>query len=191
MNGGSFLPVRLNVTMPAAERNSAVVRLVNVSVPCWNGSPQPRGGFPAPSDAGFVARQNVPSILAHAIPQCVYSWYGLLRAPAIADRPVVTPEPDVVIDADPQPAPAFARATNTRAPILIRPHYAGGREPSHERGFVSRPACRLLIDTTAGMDSSHRTFPRKRPAVLQLDDPCGVVSSRIADRHCLGRRPYA
>ncbi len=27
--------------------------------------PQPRGGFPVPSGKGCVARQNVPSILAH------------------------------------------------------------------------------------------------------------------------------
>ncbi len=72
-NGGCFRSVRLNVTFPAGESNWAVVRLVKVSVPCWEGLPQPGGGFPLPSDKGRVARQNVPSIFAHSMPQCVRS----------------------------------------------------------------------------------------------------------------------
>ena len=63
--------VRSNVTLPAGESNLAVVGLMTVSVPCWEGFPQPAGGFPLPSDNGCFARQNVPLILAHSMPQCV------------------------------------------------------------------------------------------------------------------------
>jgi hypothetical protein len=65
MTGGRVLRVRSNVTLPAGELNSAVVRLLNVSLPCWKGLPQPGGGFPLPSDNCWVARQNTPPILAH------------------------------------------------------------------------------------------------------------------------------
>jgi hypothetical protein len=63
--------VRSKVTLPAVELNLAVVRLSMVSVPAWMGLSQPRGGFPSPSDSGCLARQNVPSIRAHSMPQCV------------------------------------------------------------------------------------------------------------------------
>ena len=63
--------MRLNLTLPAGELNSAVVWLRKLSVPSWNGLPQPGGGFPLPSDKGCVARQKVPLILAHSMPQCV------------------------------------------------------------------------------------------------------------------------
>jgi hypothetical protein len=63
--------VRSNVTLPAGESNLEVVGLMNVSLPSWEGFPQPAGGLPLPSDNGCFARQNVPLILAHSIPQCV------------------------------------------------------------------------------------------------------------------------
>jgi hypothetical protein len=71
MNGGCLRPVRLNVTLPAADLNSAAVALLNVNLPRWYGLPQPCGGLPLPSDSGGVARQNVPRIRAHSIPQWV------------------------------------------------------------------------------------------------------------------------
>jgi hypothetical protein len=79
MTGARVRPVRLNVTLPAGELNSAVVGLVNVSLPSWNGLPQPGGGFPEPSDKGCTARQNTPSIRAHSTPQCVYNRYACPR----------------------------------------------------------------------------------------------------------------
>ncbi len=69
--GGREREVRLKVTLPAGESNLAVVGLVNVSVPAWSGLPQPAGGFPLPSDSGCFARQKVPLMLAHLMPQCV------------------------------------------------------------------------------------------------------------------------
>jgi hypothetical protein len=71
ISGGCLREVRLNVTLPAGESNLAVVGLMNTSVPRWKGLPQPTGGFPLPSDNGCLARQNVPSILAQWMPQCV------------------------------------------------------------------------------------------------------------------------
>lgn len=65
ITGGCVRSVRLNVTLPAGELNSAVERLLKVSVPSWKGLPQPGGGFPLPADKGCVARQNAPSILTH------------------------------------------------------------------------------------------------------------------------------
>jgi hypothetical protein len=63
--------VRLNVTLPAVDSNLAVVGLMNISVPFWEGFPHPAGGFPLPSDNRCSACQKVPLILAHAIPQWV------------------------------------------------------------------------------------------------------------------------
>lgn len=71
ISGGCLREVRSNVTLPTGESNLAVVGLMTVSVPCWKGLPQPTGGFPLPSDNGCFARQKVPSILAHWMPQCV------------------------------------------------------------------------------------------------------------------------
>jgi hypothetical protein len=69
--GGCLCDVRWKVTLPAGESNLAVVGLISASRPFWYGFPQPAGGFPLPSDNGRIARQNVPSILAHSMPQCV------------------------------------------------------------------------------------------------------------------------
>lgn len=71
ISGGCLREVRPNVTLPVGDSNLAVVGLVRMSVPSWKGLPQPAGGFPLPSDNGCFARQNVPSIFAHSIPQCV------------------------------------------------------------------------------------------------------------------------
>jgi hypothetical protein len=71
ISGGHLREVRSNVTVPADESNLAVVGPVSTSVPSWKGLPQPAGGFPLPSESGCFARQNVPSILAHSMPQCV------------------------------------------------------------------------------------------------------------------------
>jgi len=71
ISGGCLSEVRSNVTLPAGESNLALVGLTNTSVPSREGLPQPAGGFPLPSDNGCFARQNVPSILAHSMPQCV------------------------------------------------------------------------------------------------------------------------
>jgi catechol 2,3-dioxygenase-like lactoylglutathione lyase family enzyme len=68
---GCSREVRSNVTLPAEESNLAVVGLMRTSVPSWKGLPHPGGGFPLPSDTGRCARQNVPSILAQKMPQCV------------------------------------------------------------------------------------------------------------------------
>ncbi|MFL5863841.1 MAG: hypothetical protein ACJ780_24220 [Solirubrobacteraceae bacterium] len=71
ITGGCVRVVRPNVTLPAVESNLAVLGPMNNSVPFWKGLPQPAGGFPLPSDNGCLARHNVPSILAHLMPQCV------------------------------------------------------------------------------------------------------------------------
>lgn len=71
ISGGCLREVRSNVTLPAGESNLAVLGLMNTSVPSSKGLPQPAGGFPLPSDNGCFARQNMPSILAHSMPQCV------------------------------------------------------------------------------------------------------------------------
>lgn len=96
-----------------------------MSVPSWEGLPQPRGGFPLPSDSGCVARQNVPSILAHSMPQCVYSWYGLPRSTVC----------------EPQPGTTAANVSTNAPPILIRPHYDGGTLSS--TGQIARLAASL------------------------------------------------
>ena len=71
ITGGRVRLVRRNVTLPAVQLNSAVETLVRVSVPSWNGLPHPCGGFPLPSDNVRFARQYVPYMLAHSMPQCV------------------------------------------------------------------------------------------------------------------------
>jgi hypothetical protein len=70
-SGGCVREVRSNVTLPARESNLAVAGPVNLSLPSWKGLPQPAGGLPLPSDKGWCARQKVPSIFAHSMPQCV------------------------------------------------------------------------------------------------------------------------
>jgi hypothetical protein len=84
MKGGSDRAVRTNVTLPAVDVKRALERVRYLSVPAWYGLPQPGGGFPLPSDSGRLACQNVPSILAHSIPQCVYKRYGRGRGCALA-----------------------------------------------------------------------------------------------------------
>jgi hypothetical protein len=71
ISGGCLREVHSNLTVPTGESNLAIVGLMDTSVPSWKGLPQPAGGFPLPSDIGCFARQNVPSILAHSMPQCV------------------------------------------------------------------------------------------------------------------------
>jgi hypothetical protein len=71
MTGRCVRDVRRNTTVPTGEVKRAEVRLIKSRLPSWNGFPQLGGGFPLPSESGWVARQNVPSILAHSIPQCV------------------------------------------------------------------------------------------------------------------------
>jgi hypothetical protein len=63
--------VRSKVTLPAGESNRALAGVRIVSVPSWKGFAQPEGGFALPSDNGCFARQKVPLILAHSMPQCV------------------------------------------------------------------------------------------------------------------------
>jgi hypothetical protein len=63
--------VRSKITPSAGASNLALVGPMRTNVPSWNGLPQPAGGFPQPSDSGCFASQNVPSVLAHLMPQCV------------------------------------------------------------------------------------------------------------------------
>jgi hypothetical protein len=113
MTGGRVREVRSNTTVPALEVNRAERRLIKSSVPFWYGFPQPEGGFPSPSESRWVARQKVPSILAHSIPQCVKSWYGLPSDPLVgcllAD-----------VACAPQPAATTARPSAKRARARIR-----------------------------------------------------------------------
>jgi hypothetical protein len=124
IRGGCLREVRSNVTLPTVESNLAVVGPMSMRVPSWKGLPQPAGGFPLPSDSGCFARQNVPSILAHSMPQCVYSRY---------DRPacacVVVRVDQLVCEL--QPATATAMATEARQRMVIRPNYVGEDSSSH------------------------------------------------------------
>ena len=124
--GGRLREVRSNVTRPADETNLAVVGLVTMSLPSWKGLPQPAGEFPLPSDNGCVARQNVPSIFAHSMPQCVYSRYG---RPA-SSRVVVVDEPVC----EPHAATAMAAPTRARRRIVICSHYERTASSSHLAG---------------------------------------------------------
>jgi hypothetical protein len=117
MTGGSVRTVRLNVTLPAGEVNMAIVRLVNVSLPTWNGFPQPGGGFPLLCDNGLVARQKTPSILAHLMPQCVYSRYGRPRSTSRATR-------RDAVACEPQPKAANTTTSTSKPRTFIRQHYA-------------------------------------------------------------------
>ena len=70
-----------------------------------------------PSDGGGVARQNVPSIFAHPIPQCVESRYdSARRALAEAGR--------VAVVCEPQPAITVTNVSANGPRSLIHPHYA-------------------------------------------------------------------
>ena len=71
IRGGRVREVRSNVTVPAGESNLAVVGAMSASLPSWYGFAQPSGGFPLPSESGCFARQKVPLILAHSMPQWV------------------------------------------------------------------------------------------------------------------------
>ena len=53
ISGGCVREVRSNVTLPAGESNLAVAGPLNMSLPSWNGLPQPAGGLPLPSDKGW------------------------------------------------------------------------------------------------------------------------------------------
>jgi hypothetical protein len=123
ISGGSLCEVRSNVTLPAVESNLACVGPMNTSAPSWYGLPQPGGGFPLPSDKGCFARQKVPLILAHSIPQWVYSSYA--RPACVCGLGPV----DELICV-PQPATEAAAATHARRRI-IRPHYASASLSSH------------------------------------------------------------
>lgn len=124
--GGRLREVRSNVTRPADETNLAVVGLVTMRLPSWKGLPQPAGEFPLPSDNGCVARQNVPSIFAHSMPQCVYSRYG---RPA-SSRVVVVDEPVC----EPHAATDMAAPTRARRRIVICSHYERTASSSHLAG---------------------------------------------------------
>jgi hypothetical protein len=133
MTGGRVRSVRLNVTLPAGDLNSAVVRLVKVRVPSWNGLPQPGGGFPLPSDNGCVARQKTPSILAHSMPQCVYRPYDWPRC----------------VTFESQPATRTTNDSTSPARILIHPHYAPTTLPSQPMANSRLQADSLCPTATA------------------------------------------
>lgn len=125
ISGGWVREVRSNVTLPAGESSLAVEGVMSTSLPSWKGFPQPAGGFPLPLDNGCFARQYVPSILAHWMPQCVYRRYVV---PACARAVVCVDE----LACEPQPMTARAATTEAIWRVVIRSHY--GSENGSSRG---------------------------------------------------------